>query len=56
MKDQVKAIINLKLAVSIAKCKNLYKKLGKAQFPWEINFPHKDSIKISFEVFSLVNF
>lgn len=41
MKDQVQAIINLKLAVSIAKYKNFNKKLGKTQFPWEINFPHR---------------
>ena len=56
MKDQENAIINLKLAVSIAKYKSFCKKLGKTQFPWEINFPHKDSIKISFEVFALANF
>lgn len=56
MKDQVKTIINLKLAASIAKYKSFYKKLGKTQFSWETNFPNKDIIKMSFEVFRLVNF
>ena len=52
MKDQVKASTNLKLAVSIAKYKSFSKKL----VPWEINFLHKDSIKIAFEVFALAKF
>lgn len=55
MKDQIKAIINLKQAVSAAEDKILYNKLEKILFLWEIYFPHKDCIKILFKVFSLFN-
>lgn len=54
MKDQIKAIINLKQDASTAKEKILYNKPEKKPLPWEIYFPHKDSLKIRFKVFSLV--